>query len=114
MKLTNVALICCWLCGCCSPESVTEYTERQTRYSPRTRAYPALLTGVDHANEVVAALVYIKDPRTNLCFASYWGGDNNEGGPALAAVPCESIPAALLTTSTVSTAPANTDHVLAF
>lgn len=49
-----------------------------------------------NANEVVGSIQYIKDTRTGLCFAYYWGGMAN-GGPALATVPCEAIPAELLT-----------------
>jgi hypothetical protein len=44
----------------------------------------------------IASIRYLKDSRTNDCFAYYWGGLAN-GGPALAAVPCESIPPDLLT-----------------
>lgn len=50
----------------------------------------------ENANEVVVNIQYIKDPRTGLCFAYYWGGAAN-GGPALATVPCEAIPPHLLT-----------------
>jgi len=50
------------------------------------------------ANKVVAGIEYIRDPRTGFCFAYYWGGAAN-GGPALAAVPCESIPPGMLTTA---------------
>src|SRR5260370_41991665 len=46
--------------------------------------------------ELIGSIRYLKDSRTNNCFAYYWGGLAN-GGPALAAVPCESIPAELLT-----------------
>ena len=48
------------------------------------------------ANEVVDSIQYIKDTRTGLCFAYYWGGAGN-GGPALATVPCEAILHELLT-----------------
>lgn len=48
------------------------------------------------ANEVVLDIRYIKDSRTSLCFAYRWGGDLH-GGPSLATVPCEAIPAHLLT-----------------
>lgn len=34
-------------------------------------------------------IVYIKDHRTNLCFATTWGGTWH-GGPAMATVPCSS------------------------
>ncbi len=44
---------------------------------------------------VVQEIRYIKDPRTNLCFAYYWGGAGN-GGPALAYAPCEAVPPELL------------------
>lgn len=41
-------------------------------------------------------LMYIKDPRANICFAFTWGGSAADGGPVLATVPCESIPAEML------------------
>jgi len=49
-----------------------------------------------NANKVIGDIQYIKDPRTGLCFAYYWG-DTNFGGPALATVPCEAVPPELLT-----------------
>jgi hypothetical protein len=47
------------------------------------------------ANEVVHGILYFKDPRTNLCFAYYWGG-GSFGGPALTTVPCDLVPPELL------------------
>lgn len=41
---------------------------------------------------LVSSIQYIKDSRTGLCFAYYYGG-----GPALATVPCEAIPPKMLT-----------------
>jgi len=35
-------------------------------------------------------LYYIRDPRTELCFAYYWGGMAN-GGPAMTNVMCSSV-----------------------
>jgi hypothetical protein len=52
------------------------------------------------ADHVVNRIQYIRDPRTGLCFAyvpARWHND----GPALAVVPCESVPAHLLTTANV-------------
>ncbi|MFH1325842.1 MAG: hypothetical protein ABIH48_00025 [Candidatus Falkowbacteria bacterium] len=49
-----------------------------------------------NANEVVGNIQYIKDSRTGLCFAYCWVGMAN-GGPALATVPCDSVPPELLT-----------------
>ncbi len=51
--------------------------------------------GQSIANRVVTGLQYIKDPRTGVCFAYYWGGAAN-GVPALATVPCDNIPPGLL------------------
>ena len=45
--------------------------------------------------EVIGKIQYIKDTRTDLCFAYYWGGAA-DGGPALATVSCEVIPSQLL------------------
>lgn len=47
------------------------------------------------ANRVVRNIQYIKDPRTGLCFAYYYGG--SAGGSGLTTVPCEAIPPELLT-----------------
>lgn len=47
------------------------------------------------ANMVINDVCYMKDPRTDLCFAYCWGGDGR-GGPALTCVPCDSIPPELL------------------
>ena len=40
------------------------------------------------ATGVAENLLYLKDTRTNICFAYYWGG-SAYGGPALTTVPCE-------------------------
>lgn len=47
------------------------------------------------ANDVVRQIIYIKDARTNICYAYFWEGAAN-GGPALTEVPCDSIPPELL------------------
>lgn len=48
------------------------------------------------ANRVINDIKYIKDPRTNLCYAYYWGG-GTYGGPTMTLVPEASIPPELLT-----------------
>ena len=48
------------------------------------------------ANEVVSGIEYIKDTRTGLCFAYWWGGLYSHG-KSIATVPCEAIPSNLLT-----------------
>lgn len=63
------------------------------RVREETRRVQRLQT---NANVVVNDIQYIKDTRTHLCFAYYWGGEAN-GGPALATVPCEVVPLHLLT-----------------
>ena len=35
-------------------------------------------------------LVYVRDVRTGLCFAFYWGGSAH-GGPGFTTVPCEAV-----------------------
>ncbi len=49
------------------------------------------------ALQATSKIHYVKDQRTNppQCFAYFWGG-GMYGGPALATVPCESIPDSLL------------------
>lgn len=49
------------------------------------------------ANQIVNNIWYVKDPRTNLCFAYCYYLD----GMALATVPCEAIPPHLLTVAAV-------------
>lgn len=46
--------------------------------------------------EVSRNLIYIRDARTNLCFAYLWQG-SAYGGPMLTCVPCDSIPEELMT-----------------
>lgn len=36
------------------------------------------------------SIAYLKDNRTGLCFAYYWGGMAS-GGPAIATVPCDKV-----------------------
>ncbi len=47
------------------------------------------------ADKVVSEILYIKDLRTGICFAYYWGGTTS-GGPALTTVRCENVPAQIL------------------
>ena len=35
-------------------------------------------------------IVYLKDTRTNLCYAYYWDG-SSYSGPAISCVPCEKV-----------------------
>lgn len=61
------------------------------------------------AEEVINSIQYVKDSRTGLCFAYYWGNVSHDGpkiywgnvsGPhnlALTTVPCDAIPPELLT-----------------
>lgn len=44
-----------------------------------------------------AGISYIKDSRTNLCFARGWAG-HGHGGPIFTNVPCDSIPLSILDT----------------
>lgn len=49
------------------------------------------------ANDVVSRIQYVKDPRTGLCFACYGERGGFSSGSPFAVVPCEEIPASLLT-----------------
>lgn len=40
---------------------------------------------------VAGRLKYVRDPRTGICFAYMWEGCHNQGGPALATVPCDKV-----------------------
>ncbi|MCK5060055.1 MAG: hypothetical protein KAR00_02850 [Candidatus Pacebacteria bacterium] len=80
-----VALLIFFVIGCEErPELVHEREERQ-----RAR-------NIKYGIFVIKTVEYIKDPRTNICFAYSWGGQYN-GGQALSTVPCEAIPPELLT-----------------
>lgn len=70
MKISILILLCLFLCGC--------ETNDQER-----------------ANNTVNQIIYIKDPRTDLCFAYVWKG-GGYGGPGLACVPCDKIPKNML------------------
>ena len=54
------------------------------------------------ATEIFNQVHYITDPRLEppVCFAYYWGG-TAYGGPALATVPCGSVPPKLLVVANV-------------
>ncbi len=82
MKLLAVITVCA-LVGCGWEEDAQE--------QKRARQEWELANGI----KIVRGIQYIKDPRTNLCFASNWGGMAN-GGPVLATVPCEAIPSEIL------------------
>lgn len=51
---------------------------------------------IEQLHDAIGSISYVKDGRTDLCFAYTWGGMAN-GGPSLASVPCSAIPADLLT-----------------
>ncbi len=52
------------------------------------------------ADYIIREITYIKDPRTNICFA-YYEVRSPAGGLALTSVPCEKIPPHILTTATI-------------
>ena len=80
-----IVLLTFLISGCENPETVQ--VQKEAKRVQRLQS---------NANEVVDNIQYIKDLRTGLCFAYYWGGMAN-GGPALATVSCEAVPAHLLT-----------------
>ena len=51
------------------------------------------------ADDVVSQIEYIKDPRTGLCFAHYWGDSSHGGIAFLVLVPEDKIPPKLLKTA---------------
>ena len=58
------------------------------------------------ADEIAGQMLYFRDSRTQLCFAYFWENRHrqasyDQGGPALAQVPCGSVPAEMLVTTTV-------------
>jgi hypothetical protein len=52
--------------------------------------------GQDNVEKLGYKIKYFEDPRTHLCFAYFWGGNDMHGGPAFTCVPCESIPKSLM------------------
>jgi hypothetical protein len=80
-----VAVLALFVTGCCEEPG----SARVEATNPETQAKQ------EYAHEVVVGILYIRDPRTNLCFATQWlGGGRREQG--LATVPCEAIPPPLL------------------
>lgn len=51
----------------------------------------------DRLKKILKGKLYFKDPDTGKCFMYIWDGGGG-GGPALAPVPCESVPEGKLTT----------------
>ncbi|TAL20478.1 hypothetical protein EPN90_00825 [Patescibacteria group bacterium] len=62
----------------------------------RASAVDEQVQRAEHLRYTVGRIEYIKDARTNVCFAYLWGGGES-GGPALATVSCEAIPPEMLT-----------------
>lgn len=77
------------LVGCTEKEGMDKY---------KNLALLGTMERQQMVNSIVWSIAYIKDSRTDLCFAYRWGGDAR-GGPSLATVPCEAIPPNLLTVS---------------
>lgn len=95
MKIMNIVLlvasvvifsVAVWLTHNLNKNYHIQNTTVETQYTTSV---------VKQATEVVNEIIYIKDPRTNICYAYYWGGAGN-GGPALTVVPEEKIPASLI------------------
>ena len=74
-RILLIASSCLLLVGC-QPQAKWDEVEaaKQLRWHQES------------ADEIVNKIIYIKDPRTGICYAYYWGGMAN-GGPALATVP---------------------------
>lgn len=60
------------------------------------KTYTVAVKAVKNAKYIVRNMAYLKDTRTNICFAYIFGGDLD--GNAIATVPCESVPSSLLIT----------------
>lgn len=71
----------------CSKETAEQ---AQQENLARRLGYNANYNGFSQEYPTQTSLHYFHDPRTDLCFASFWGGDWH-GGPSLATVDC-SIP----------------------
>ena len=82
-----VAALASFATGCEKPEVVRARQETQ-----RAEHFNS------EVNKIIDDIQYIKDPRTGLCFAYYWGGSGN-GGPALATVPCDQVAGMLISTN---------------
>jgi hypothetical protein len=94
-----VGLVIAALIGICRMASTDQNVERNEQVQ---RQLAIADQNQRTADKVVNNGLYIKDPRTNLCYFYYWGGKYN-GGPALTAIPCEAVvPSTLLITGRVS------------
>lgn len=95
-------MVVCGLLGGCSQSASggTPLTPEQ-RYVQEQAAWKQRQGKV--ADQVAERMLYFRDLRTGLCFSYFWeerhNGSTYSGGPALATVPCESIPASMLATS---------------
>jgi type II secretory pathway pseudopilin PulG len=89
--------IICWLVviGFLLAVAGALYLENTDKTAIQERKDAEKLLIKSQTDNVVSNIRYIQDPRTNICYAYYWGG-GAYGGPALTAVPCEKIPPELL------------------
>ena len=78
MKSIFFIALVCLLAGGCSDSGVKAQVNQFKQHQRRQ----------ERANQVVNDILYIKDPRTSICYAYYWNG--------LATVPIASIPTNLL------------------
>lgn len=94
MKKFLAALVACVALGAVGCETAT--ATATTEQAPANRTWWRYYSG-GLSDSVVSEPQYLRHDATGLCFAIVWGGGFN-GGPAMAHVPCEAIPAELLRT----------------
>lgn len=88
-----------WVIVCAAAVALVVFAVRMIEPTPEQVRQWNKANASRTANKVVGLITYIKDPRTDLCFAYLWDGESN-GGPALATVPCTTVPPDLLNIAT--------------
>ena len=69
--------------------------ERAVKYRKQAQEQAKEIFSVGKHTGGSSGLYYIQDSRTGICFAYAWVG-SGRGGPSLATVPCEKVPADLM------------------
>ena len=83
MKFKYIVMCLVTIWGCNTAEQ-TDYEERKQNHYETFEGPGAVF---DKYTEGVSQIDYLRDKRTNLCFAYFWTGGYH-GGPGFSNVPC--------------------------
>lgn len=102
--LLGLGVVCGVVGGCSQSASSGTPLTPQQRYEQEQIAWKQRQGKV--ADQVAERMLYFRDLRTGLCFVYFWENRQrqasyDQGGPALAQVPCGSVPADMLVTTSV-------------